>query len=377
MDWTFGAAMLVSMGLLAATVSAGEEIRYVQTRGGKRPTPRAAIDNVCAWPNLTTLPDGTIVAAIFNKPSHGSMAGDVECWATTDGGKTWSKRGTPAPHEPHTVRMNHAAGLAASGDLLVLCSGWSDIYPEGVKGRRFRATTLHPWVCRSSDGGRTWAVDKDKFPIKGPNGRLLSVCIPFGDILAGADGKLRVPVYTSRYSGQYEAKAPKRPNRVYVLRSPDDGRTWGEPVLVDAKQMRNETAMLHLGGGKWLLAARSSGLSLYASDDDARTWQFRTEVTPGGRHPGHLLRLRDGKVLLTYGNRSPSRGIDVRWSGDEGKTWAEPMRVAPFGGDGGYPSSAQRADGQVVTVYYAHKMGDRNRYHMGVAIWDPERTFAK
>ena len=377
MDWTFGTTMLMSMGLLAATVSDGGQVSYVQTRGGTRPTPRVAVDNVCAWPNLTTLADGTLVAVLFNKPSHGSMAGDVDCYASTDGGKTWEKRGTPAPHEPHTVRMNHAAGLATNGDLLVLCSGWTNVYPEGVKGRRFRASTLHPWVCRSSDGGRTWTVDKHKFPIKGPNGRKTRVWIPFGDILPGADGKLRATVYTSQYSGEYEAKRPKRADRVLVLRSPDDGRTWGEAVAVDPKQRRNETAMLHLGKGKWLLAARSNGLSLYASDDDAKTWTFRTQVTGGGCHPGHLLRLRDGKVLLTYGNRTKSRGIDVRWSADEGKTWAEPMRIVPFGGDGGYPASAQRADGQVVTVYYAQKMGNRNRYHMGVATWDPERTFAK
>jgi len=30
-----------------------------------------AIDNVCAWPNLTALPDGTLAAAIYNRPIHG------------------------------------------------------------------------------------------------------------------------------------------------------------------------------------------------------------------------------------------------------------------------------------------------------------------
>ena len=56
-----------------------------------------AIDNVCAWPNLTRLPDGAIVANIFNQPCHGKWEGDVECWASEDGGRFWSLRGTPAP----------------------------------------------------------------------------------------------------------------------------------------------------------------------------------------------------------------------------------------------------------------------------------------
>lgn len=46
-----------------------------------------AVDNVCAWPNLTRLADGSIVATIFNQPTHGGWEGDVECWASTDFGK--------------------------------------------------------------------------------------------------------------------------------------------------------------------------------------------------------------------------------------------------------------------------------------------------
>lgn len=51
-----------------------------------------AIDNVCAWPQLTVLRDGTIAAIIFNKPSHGQMEGDAECWASANGGFAESRR---------------------------------------------------------------------------------------------------------------------------------------------------------------------------------------------------------------------------------------------------------------------------------------------
>ena len=46
-----------------------------------------AIDNVCAWPNLTVLPDGTLAVAIYNQPIHGHWRGDVEVWASTDDGR--------------------------------------------------------------------------------------------------------------------------------------------------------------------------------------------------------------------------------------------------------------------------------------------------
>jgi hypothetical protein len=368
------AAALVLLGLSVTAAGAEPGKRRATTKEGKTPEPFVAVDNVCAWPNLTLLRDGTIVATIFNKPSHGAAPGDVECWASRDGGQTWTLAGTPTAHEPDTVRMNHAAGLAANGDLIVLCAGWSNRYPEGKQGRPFRAHTLDPWVCRSSDGGRTWSVDKKQFPIKGPNGEEIGVCNPFGDIAVGSDGKLRAAIYTSTYVSRYEEKRPKRPNRVLILRSPDDGKTWGEPCSLDPDNELNETAPIHLGDGKWLAAARSNGLQLYQSVDDAKTWKCRGAVTANSRHPGHLLRLRDGRILLTYGNRTKDRGVDVRTSGDEGQTWSEPVRVLDFQGDGGYPASVQRGGGQIVTACYASRTEKHPRYHVAIVIWDPEKS---
>ena len=78
-----------------------------------------AAENVCAWPNLTLMRDGTVLAILHNQPSHGQQEGDVDCWASRDG-LTWEKRGTVTQHAPNTIRMNHAAGLAANGDLVVV-----------------------------------------------------------------------------------------------------------------------------------------------------------------------------------------------------------------------------------------------------------------
>ncbi len=364
--WNPGLAALM-LALLGTGAQAQPPVQYAKTKDGQRPTPIVAVDNVCAWPNLNMLRDGAIVATIFNQPNHGRTAGDVDCWASTDGGRTWQKRGTPAAHDPDTNRMNVAAGMAQNGDLIVISSGWSNRYPSDRKDTPFRAAILTPWVCRSTDGGRTWAVDKHAFPAKGPRG---GDYVPFGNILPGNDRLLRAAIYEPRNL---------RDERVYIYRSPDDGKTWGGPVALDEDHLRNETALLHLGGGKWLAAARTNmgadptigGLQLYSSNDDAKTWQPRGGVVDEpAMHPGHLLRLRDGRILLSYGNRTASRGVDVRFSRDEGKTWSQPTRVADFQEDGGYPSSVQLPDGQVLTAYYASKAAYHNRYHMGVVIWD-------
>src|SRR4051812_2040713 len=73
-----------------------------------------AVKDVCAWPNLTVMRDGTIIAVIHNQPAHGLAEGDVECWASRDG-LCWERRGLITQHEPRTVRMNHAAGVAKGG----------------------------------------------------------------------------------------------------------------------------------------------------------------------------------------------------------------------------------------------------------------------
>jgi len=355
----------VVLAIPCAVRSAETSLPRVRDRDGKVPEPIVAVDNVCAWPNLTRLPDGAVLATIFNQPSHGSVAGDVDCYASTDGGRSWQKRGTPAAHEPDTNRMNVAAGLTTGGDLLVISSGWSNRYPEGQQRAAFRAGILEPWVCRSADGGRTWKVDRKAFPARGPRG---GDCIPFGDIVPGADGQLRVAIYEV---------LKLRDDRVYVYRSPDDGKTWGEPAALDEKNFRNETALVHLGGGKWLAAARVSELQLYRSEDDAKTWTACGPLTRPSQHPGDFLPLRDGRLMLTYGNRTADRGVDVRFTRDAGKTWSAPLRVADFQGDGGYPASVQLADGSVVTAYYASKSSYHHRYHMGVVVWDPAKSAAE
>ena len=157
----------------------------------------------------------------------------------------------------------------------------------------------------------------------------------------------------------------------FVFRSSDDGKTWGEPAAIAADAVLNEPAIFHLGDGKSLVATRSNGLDLYASDDDAKTWSHRMKLTGEARHPGHITRLADGRLLVSYGNRAEPKGIDVRLSHDEGRTGSEPLRVADFQGDGGYPSSVQLPDGQVLTAFYAQRTPGHPRYHMGVVRWAP------
>ncbi len=202
---------------------------------------------------------------------------------------------------------------------------------------------------------------------------------PFGENEAGSVGSRQHLLQLAEALGErfthHRAVPDRRDDRVWVYRSRDDGKSWGEPVAMDKRVYRNETALLHMGGGRWLAAIREDGLHLHSSADDGQTWHDRMRLTGPAQHPGHLLRLRSGRILLSHGNRTPNaRGVDVRWSDDEGKTWSSPIRVVDFEGDGGYPSSVQLPNGEVVTAYYAREIEGHDRYHRGVVIWDPEQS---
>jgi hypothetical protein len=343
---------LLALALAAPALFAAED-----------PAPRLAVKGVTAWPNLQKLPDGTALVFGYDKPSHGQMEGDIGCWASNDGGLTWKFASTVTKHDPQTNRMNHAVGQAKNGDIVVLVGGWTNQPAPGQprkSNQPFRESILRPLVCRSSDGGKTWAVDKTAFPATIPGG----IATPFGDIKIAGNGDLVAIAYAAD-------------SRTHILRSTDDGRTWGAPVPLEEGAYTNETALLRTGGANWIAAARSKareGLRLYKSTDDARTWTFKTHVTTGELQPGHLLLLEDGRILLAYGNRTRGgEGVDVILSSDAGETWSEPVRLANCGAaDSGYPASIQRADGKILTVFYAKKSGLHDNYHIGAVIWTPE-----
>jgi len=353
----------LTMIAFASAGPAQDEPRPVVNGQGERPTPVVAIDKVCAWPNLMRLRDGTLVATIHNQPSHLQQPADVECWISQDGGVHWERRGVPAPRDDaDAARGMFAAGAAPNGDLVVLSTG----HAQTLASKPGWGPVTPTWISRSSDGGRSWAIDKTGFP-KGPDGKVLN---PFGDIVVGEDGNLRAALY-----------GDERAVGTLVFRSRDNGRTWADPVRISQDKGSNETALLHLGKGQWLAAARNTGTDLYFSDDDGATWKHRPvdsdtqgRIAGDNQFPAHLLRLSSGMIVLTYGNRTKNSGVDARFSHDAGRTWSDRYRVLNCAGDLGYPVSVQRADGQVVTAYYASSIAGHQGYHMGIVIWDPAKT---
>jgi predicted neuraminidase len=177
------------------------------------------------------------------------------------------------------------------------------------------------------------------------------------------------------------AKRDGREGRPMCARTTDGGRTWefvswigdepsGYAIMPSTVRLRPAellTAIRRRDGSK-------SWIETYRSRDAARSWRLEGMPAPdlGEGNPASLIRLADGRLCLTYGYRAPPFGIRARLSGDGGRTWAEEVVLRGDGGgrDLGYPRSAQRTDGRVVTVYYFHDQPNSDRY-IAATIWDP------
>lgn len=331
-----------------------------------------AIDATCAWPNLSRLPDGRIAALIWPFTNHGVTEGSAECWISTDDGASWRKSGVPVPHAPTTNRMNVAAG-AVDGKLVAAVGGWDHRRPytpgPSLGPDKEGALTLTPLAAVSADGGAIWHQFPELQLPKRADGKGL---VPYGRIARLADGQIGMCLYG---------------DGVYFYTSPDGGATWGlRGSIVDGKT-HNETTWVQLDNGDLFAAARTYGdmrLDGYRSTDGGRSWKAEGALSLGRQHPADLLKLPDGRVLLSYGSRVFGLyGIWVQMGNPELTAWSAPMLLVDLEGstesqrkpvpssDGGYPSTVLTADGTFVTAYYSRGVPAHQRYHMGIIRWRP------
>jgi hypothetical protein len=119
-------------------------------------------------------------------------------------------------------------------------------------------------------------------------------------------------------------------------------------------------------------------IDAWVSSDNGLTWNFlnKPAESTGGSvgNPPSMIKLKDGRLAITYGFRSEPYGIRARLSNDDGETWGDEINLRGDGGwwDLGYPRTVQRPDGKIVTVYYFNDQKDQERY-IAATIWDPGR----
>jgi hypothetical protein len=298
------------------------------------------------------------------REAHVCPFGQVHAMKSNDGGETWT-----FPRVLHdgpiddrdagiletakgTLIVTSFSSLAYEGRLMSSPEKMADWEPEKV--RRWKAERdwltaeerkkeLGEWALRSTDGGISWSA---RIPTR--------VNSPHGPIQL-ADGRLL-------YVGKELWTAEKR---IGVAESKDDGLTWqmlaeipgrpGDTVTSDY----HEAHAVEAGDGTLIAQIRNhnvknKGETLQTeSRDGGRTWSVPHSIGVWGL-PSHLLRLSDGRLLMSYGHRRKPYGNQARVSEDNGQTWSEAMTLSDdgSGGDLGYPSTVELSDGSLLTVWY-------------------------
>ena len=283
---------------------------------------------------------------------------------STDGGRRWEKSVSPTPNPVWRSSDGRLVNVTTHGWRHVESTRRPELEAQGFEVRNApdgRVTYSVGCILRvSADGGAHWQERPIAVPpqalISGYHDECATLRLDDRTILRAIYGK---PVARVRY---YES---------WLLRSEDNGATWSFGTIA-ADLSRDdrgfsETAIAEAANDDIVAMMRIEppmGTHLWTarSVDRGKTWSKAVE-TPLRGFPAHLLRLRDGSVLCTYGYRESPMGIRAALSRDHGRTWLErdivSLRNDGAGppSDNGYPITAELSDGTLVTVYYLTREG--------------------
>lgn len=187
---------------------------------------------------------------------------------------------------------------------------------------------------RSTDNGRTWS---DPVNVAVGKGRKKG----FGDpaLLVTSRGEVLCAFVGG--NGLWDS-TPEDPQRSYISRSSDQGRTWSTPEDITSRlwgamaanpQCRAYTySFFGSGNGLTLTRGKYAGRLLVAaamgpaealnnhavySDDGGRTWQV-SDIAFRGGDEAKMVELTDGRILMSV-RRKGARGYSI--SEDGGVTW--------------------------------------------------------
>ena len=340
----FGLAVAVVVVILSTPTSSAQMTPRIEKRV-------VVAEGAGYFPVLIRLKTGRLLVVYRSNAPHISVKGELSVsWSDNDG-KTWSSPLVVASGE--NDHRNPAMVELPNGEVLLaycIMDGYD------ATGRKFMPTVkgIDPrsakplWMIRSRDHGATWSAPEeiDGTRSLADQGEMLNV---FGKMTVVPDGNILLSVYTTPRDHHTSLER--------ILRSNDSGHTWS--LLSTLAKDVNETSILALPGNRVLAALRTNKeqeLLMTHSVDGGKTWDTPVAVTASNEHPGDLIQLKNGDLLLTFGERNAPHGAAAMLSHDEGKTWDPKTRMvladdAPLF-DCGYPSSVQLPDGRIVTVYY-------------------------
>ena len=336
------------------------------------------------WPTLARRKNGELLLVWSGgREAHVCPFGRLELMRSQDNGVTWR---WPQVLLDGPIDERDAGILeTAKGSILVTTftslayqslldkaeaipagqpGAWEDLKLSEWRAAHLRITPeqrqgeVGTWMIRSTDGGITWSV-RYPVPVNSPHGPIQL-----------SDGRLL-------YCGA-ELWKPER--RIGACQSMDDGQTWQWLATIPARdgddhRQYHELHAVETTDGRVIAHIRNHNKSnaqeilQTESSDGGKTWTTPHPIGVWG-YPSHLLRLKDGRLLMSYGHRRPPLGNQARISQDGGRTWSSPIIINSdaISGDMGYPSTVECDDGTLVTVWY-ELLKDSPNAQLRLARW--------
>ncbi len=301
------------------------------------------------------------------------LQGNAAC-TSADLGATWTDPKPIYDGPPPGVPGNSVAVRARSGAIVLVYADRSTFKWRWDDARRAPAddVNLDVWSIRSLDEGKTW-VDRQKI-MDGYCGALI-------DMIQTRTGRIAVPVQDLlRNPGRHEI----RPHY-----SDDDGRTWHSDQIIDLGGHGHhdgamEPTLAELADGRLLMLIRTNWDRFWEaySDDQGRWWRtICPSRIDASSAPGHMLRLKSGRIALAWNRLQPAAGdkvahstniqaaatpaswhrreLALAFSSDDGKTWSEPVVIARRKRGGlSYPYLFEPAPGRLwVCTRFSQRLG--------------------
>jgi sialidase-1 len=328
------------------------------------------------WPTVAARQNGALLLIYSGgRDYHVCPFGRIESMTSMDGGETWSwprtivdsltddrdsgvvetKRGvllasffTSVAYQIHMNAPERLLAGVFGAELDGTLARWRAM--EIGASQADRKADIGYWLARSTDGGRTWS-SRYAAPGYGPHG---PIALADGRVFyAAADGK-KAAAWTSA----------------------DDGLTWKH--VADLPTRAGELHSVEAADGSLIVHVRdklqtANGVKQRTlqteSRDGGKTWSAQRFVAHG--YPSHLVKLKDGTLITTYGWREKPMGIRAKISRDHGQSWSNEIVLTDDAAtwDLGYPSTAQLADGSLVTIWYEAPRGS-HRAVLRQAKWD-------
>jgi len=254
------------------------------------------------------------------------------------------------------------------------CENWRKVREKIISSNINISDELNAWMIRSEDSGKTWS-ERYKIPLHSPHG---PIQLTNGTLLFA--GRRSLPFYKRSLYGSPLYGNDREMAEIAVAKSNDDGKFWeiiGEVPTLPPIPPDNlsEPSIVETLSGKIIMHIRNNCSFVFPGEtlqsesiDNGKTWSVPYSIGVKG-YPSHLLLLKNGWLLMTYGYREEPFGIHARISKDEGKTWSESLiiKTGCYSPDLGYPSSIEMDD-VIITVWYEY-LKEKNRAALIMAKW--------